>query len=258
MKIALVTGASSGMGREFARQLCRGGTEFTELWAVARRKEPLINLKKELDSDGRRVRVLPLDLTDQKDREKLSELLKREKPCIQVLVNAAGAGTQKKTEDCSLEELERTTELNCTAVTAAARICLPYCGPGGRIFFLASAAAFLPQPGFGAYAASKAYVLSFARAFRREVKSRGIGVTILCPGPVDTPFLESMGGKERMPAYKKRFIASPKDVVEKGIQDGARGRELSVYGFSIKALRAAAKLLPASLLLKFVKQEEDS
>src|SRR5699024_2795767 len=127
-------------------------------------------------------------------------------------------------------------ELTCPALTGFTGPCLPNCRKGSRIFMLASAAAFVPQPGFGVYAASKAYVVSFSRALNRELKNRGIQVTAVCPGPVDTPFLEKMGGKSRMPAYKKPFIARPQGVVRKALRDGARGKELSVPGISIKIL----------------------
>ena len=118
---------------------------------------------------------------------------------------------------------------------------------------LASAAAFVPQPGFAVYAASKAYVVSFSRALNRELKPRRIQVTAVCPGPVDTPFLEKMGGKDQMPGYKKPFIARPGAVVKK-----ARGRELSVPGVFIKALEAGCKILPHSLILRFMEGKSDS
>ena len=125
---------------------------------------------------------------------------------------------------------------------------------GSRIICLSSGAAFVPQPGFAVYAASKAYVLSFARALGVEQKGR-IVVTAVCPGPVDTPFLEKMGGKENMPFYKKPFIADAEAVVEKALKDSERGREISVYGFSMKALRVVCKFIPRSLLCILCEKE---
>lgn len=256
MKTAVVTGASSGMGREFVRQLALKYSWLDEIWVIARRAGELEKLKEEIREVS--VRPLPLDISREEDLGKLKTILGKEKPRILFLVNAAGMGIQKEFARTSLEDILMMTKLNCTALTGITRICLPYCPEGSRIFMLASAAAFVPQPGFGVYAASKAYVVSFSRALNRELKNRRIQVTAVCPGPVDTPFLEKMGGKDRMPAYKKPFIASPRQVVRKALRDGARGRELSVPGIFIKCLKAGCKLLPHSLILKLMEEKSDS
>ena len=254
-KTAVVTGASSGMGREFVRQIAGKYPWLEEIWAIARRAEELEKLKEEIQEVF--IRPLPLDISRMEDREMLNGLLEKEKPEILFLVNAAGMGVQKKFVCTSLWEAVSTTELNCTALTGITRLCLPYCKERGRIFMLASAAAFVPQPGFAVYAASKAYVVSFSRALNRELKNRKIQVTAVCPGPVDTPFLEKMGGKDRMPGYKKPFIASPKGVVKKALKDGARGKELSVPGIPIKLLEAGCKILPHRLILKFMEEKSE-
>lgn len=247
MKIAVITGASSGMGKAFTRQIAEKYQELDEIWIIARKKEGLEKLKKEIP----KLRILPMDLTDRQALEEFLTLLKRENPCIQILVESAGMGIQKKIEDTAVENLREMTELNCTALTAFIGICLPYCKKGSRILCLASGAAFVPQPGFAVYAASKAYVLSFARALGAEQKGR-IVVTAVCPGPVDTPFLEKMGGKENMPFYKKPFIADAEAVVKKALQDSERGREISVYGFAMKALRVVCKIVPTRFLMRFM------
>lgn len=256
MKAAIVTGASSGMGREFVRQIAEKYPWLDEIWAIARRAGELEKLKEEIPKVP--VRPLPLDISREEEREKLEKLLKKERPKILFLVNAAGVGIQKEFAGISPKEAVSMTELNCSALTGITGICLPYCKEGSRIFMLASAAAFIPQPGFSVYAASKAYVVSFSRALNRELKSGKIQVTAVCPGPVDTPFLEKMGGKDRMPGYKKPFIARPKAVVRKALRDGARGRELSVPGVFIKALEAGCKILPHGLILKFMEEKSDS
>lgn len=247
MKIAVITGASSGMGKAFTKQIDEKYQELDEIWVIARKKEGLEGLKKEIS----KLCILPMDLTDRQALEEFSTLLKREKPCIQILVESAGMGIQKKIEDTAVDDLRRMTELNCTALTAFVAMCLPYCEKGSRILCLASGAAFVPQPSFAVYAASKSYVLSFARALGAEQKGR-IVVTAVCPGPVDTPFLEKMGGKENMPFYKKPFIADAEAVVKKALKDSERGREISVYGFAMKALRAVCKIVPIRLLMRFM------
>ena len=247
MKIAVITGASSGMGKAFTKQIAKKYIELDELWVIARKKETLEELKKDIS----KLRILPMDLTDRQAFNEFHELLKRENPSIQILVESAGTGIQKKVEDTAVDKLCQMTELNCTALTAFIGLCLPYCKKGSRILCLASGAAFVPQPGFAVYAASKAYVLSFARALGVEQRGRVV-VTAVCPGPVDTPFLEKMGGKENMPFYKKPFIANAEAVVEKALKDSERGREISVYGFSMKALRVLCKIIPRKVIMYFM------
>lgn len=256
MKTAVVTGASSGIGREFVRQIAGKYSWLDEIWIIARRAKELEKLKEEVREVP--IRPLSLDISKEEELEKLKDLLEKEKPEILFLVNAAGMGVQKEFVGTSLKDVVSMTELNCTALTGITSLCLPYCRERGRIFMLASAAAFIPQPGFGVYAASKAYVVSFSRALNRELKCRKIQVTAVCPGPVDTPFLEKMGGKDRMPAYKMPFIDRPQGVVRKALRDGAKGKELSVPGISIKILEAGCKILPHGLILKFMEGKSDS
>lgn len=247
MKAAVITGASSGMGKAFTRQIAEKYKELDEIWVIARKKEELEKLKKEIP----KLRILPMDLTDRQALDTFYELLKKENPCIQILVESAGMGIQRKVEDTAVAQLCQMTELNCTALTAFIGLCLPYCKKGSRILCLASGAAFVPQPGFAVYAASKAYVLSFARALGAEQKGK-IVVTAVCPGPVNTPFLVKMGGKENMPFYKKPFIANAEAVVKKALKDSEKGREISVYGFAMKALRVFCKVMPAKLMMRFM------
>lgn len=246
-KIALVTGASSGMGKEFVLQIQERYPQIEEIWALARNKKALEMLKKKVPN----LRVCSLNLICLEELKRFQNLLEREKPQIEILVNCAGVGIQKQVEETTVEELWNTTQLNCSAFTAVLKICFPYCRRKSRILCLSSGAAFIPQPGFAAYAASKSYVLSFSRALRKEWRNKAV-ITIVCPGPVDTPFLEKMGGKEHMPAYKKWFLARPEAVVKKALKDSERGKELSVYGYSVKVLRVVCKILPHGLILKFL------
>lgn len=246
MKIAVVTGASSGIGREFVHQIARTPSDLDEIWCISRNRTALQELKNEIP----RVRVIPIDITRKEGLLELEVLLREQNPFIWIFVHAAGSGIQKKVEKTSLWELSDMTELNCTALIRITKLLLPFCEINSRILYLSSSAAFLPQPGFAVYAATKAYVLSFSRALHRELKGM-LTVTAVCPGPVDTPFLGKMGGRENMPAYKKRFIASAGAVVKKALKDSARGKEISIYGFSMKALHVLCKVLPHSLLMRF-------
>lgn len=246
-RIALITGATSGMGRQFVLQIQEAATWLDEIWAIARKQEELEKLQREVEG----IRIFSMNLTNREDLKKLQNLLAEEQPELEFLVNSAGAGVQKKIEDTAISDLWNMTQLNVSALTAVTGICLPYCKKGCQVLCLASGAAFVPQPGFAVYAATKSYVLSFSRALRKEWQGR-LTVTAVCPGPVDTPFLEKMGGKDRMPSYKKWFLAKPEAVVRKALKDSRKGKELSVYGSSVKALRVLCKILPHRLIINFL------
>lgn len=250
MRIAIVTGASSGMGREFVKQISENYWHLDEIWVISRNQRRLENLKMEF---GEKIVPVKLDLRKKAEQKKLQERLARFCPSIKILVNAAGTGQIGPFEGLPLDVQRSTTRLNCEALMTVTYLCLPYMRPRSRIIQMASAAAFVPQPEFAVYAASKAYVLSFSRALGSELKERGITVTAVCPGPVDTPFFRGAEKYHRMPEFKKSSMAEPALVVCQAIRDAACGRELSVYGGNIKLLRLGCKLLPHSLIISATK-----
>ena len=148
--------------------------------------------------------------------------------------------------------------LNCVALTAVTRLVLPFMEPNSRIIQFASSAAFLPQPGFAVYAATKSYVLSFSRALNQELRKRKICVTAVCPGPVKTEFFdiaEETGNK--IPIYKMIVMADPVKVVRKAIADAEAGKELSIYGAAMKAFWILTKIMPHGLLLPWIHAKEE-
>lgn len=172
-------------------------------------------------------------------------------PNVRMLVNAAGFGRSGEFADILSEGKKIQTDmvdLNCRALTRMTQMTLPWMERGSRIVNLASAAAFCPQPGFAVYAATKSYVLSFSRALGAELKPYGIYVTAVCPGPVDTEFFRVSG--ELTSPLKKLSLAKAPLVVHKALKDSRKRKEVSVYGASMKAARAGAKLLPHSIILK--------
>ena len=140
-------------------------------------------------------------------------------------------------------------DINCRALTAVTKLCLPYISSNSRIIELASAAAFMPQPDFAVYAATKAYVLSFSKAINKELKPKKITVTAVCPGPVDTEFFDIAGKNVKL--LKRMVMAKPENVVEQAIKDAALGNELSIYGRTMKLAHVAGRFLPHRLLMKF-------
>lgn len=183
-KVALVTGASSGIGREFALQLDKMQVA-DEIWICARSEEGLKEMAAELDTPAK---ALPADLTSKDDVAKIRDVLTDEQPNVTYLVNAAGFGKFGDWQTISDEAAAGMIDLNCRAVVEMTRAALPYMGRGGRIIQVASAAAFLPLPHMNVYAASKAFVLRYTRALRWELAGTGITATALCPTWVKTGF----------------------------------------------------------------------
>lgn len=248
MKIAVITGASSGMGREFVRQVGYFYRSLDEIWVIARRKERLESLRKECRVP---LRIFDGDLLKKQVYRQYHNELKEKKPDIRMLVNAAGFGKSGTFSEIASEDKKLQLDmidLNCRALTRMIQLSLPRMSRGSRIINLASAAAFCPQNGFAVYAATKAYVLSLSRALSSELRSRGIIVTAVCPGPVDTEFFQVSG--ELTDPLKKLTMAKAPAVVHKALKDSRKRREVSVYGASMKAARIGACLLPHRLILR--------
>lgn len=234
MNIAIITGASSGMGMEFARQIDKQLNKTDEIWLLARRKEPMEELAHTMRI---KTKAIVVDITEEKELQQFAEVLAISQPKITMLVNCAGTGWHGEFYEQGDEEISAMIRLNVMALTRLTKICLPYMRKGSKIVQFASGAAFVPQARFAIYAASKAYVYSFSMALRKELKRRRIGVTTVCPGPVDTPFLErAYGDMSRMSKLKRLTTVSASCVVSKAIEDCKRGRAVSVCGLPMKAL----------------------
>jgi len=246
MNIIIVTGASSGMGKEFVRQIDARFPKVDEIWIIARRKDKL----EELEASCRhKCRILDLDLTKEISLESLADMLKLYKARIRLLINCAGFGLLGDIAALSREEQTTMIHLNCQALTAVTHICLPYMSVNSRIIQMASSAAFLPQPGFAVYAATKSYVLSFSQALRQEIKDKEIYVTAVCPGPVDTEFFEIAERYEGKLEIKKLVMVTAEKVVEKALLDSRNKKAISVYGMPMKGFLCMTKLMPHGVLL---------
>ena len=177
MNIAIVTGASSGIGREFVR-LLDAQKKYDAIWVIARRKERLLELAKQSETP---VLAVPLDLGEKESVRELAEHLKKENPNVRMLINAAGYGKIGNYKEVSLEDTEGMIDLNCRAAVAVTQTVLPYMKKGSHIMQICSTAAFQPFPYLNVYAASKAFLYRYSRALRMELFSRRISVTAVCP-----------------------------------------------------------------------------
>lgn len=239
MNIAIITGASSGMGMEFARQIDNRLCKTDEIWLLARSRKPMEELARSMRI---KTRIIAIDITNEKEMNQFAEVLAISAPKITMLVNCAGMGRHGVFAEQNDDEISAMLRLNVMALTKLTKICIPYMRKGSKIIQFASGAAFVPQAEFAVYAASKSYVYSFSRALRKEFKKRGVCVTTVCPGPVDTPFLEqAYGDISHMSRLKKMTTVSAAHVVKKAIADCRRGKAVSVCGLPMQALYLATQ-----------------
>ena len=247
MKIAIVTGASSGMGREFVRQLS-GYVSVDEIWAVARRENALETLKNETSIP---VRPVVLDLLNPDSFPRFAALLEQEKPDVKLLVNAAGFGKFGAYHNISLEEDMQMIDLDCKALVAMTRITLPYMAAGSHVLQLDSLSAFQPVPYITTYGAAKAFVLSYCRAMNQELKERGIRMMSMNPGWVKTEFFNHAFQTNEHQVQYFNHLYEAKDVVATGLRHLYKTkREVSIHGLPVKAQVLLVKLLPHSLVMK--------
>ena len=247
MKIAVVTGASSGMGREFALQLS-GYVKVDEIWVIARRTEALENLKEQIPVP---VRPISLDLCKEESFGSYRQLLEAEKPDVKLLVNAAGFGKFGDYDAISLEDDLRMIDLNCKSLVAMTRLTLPYMQAGSHVLQLDSLSAFQPVPFIATYGATKSFVLSYSRAVNAELKPKGIRMMTMNPGWVKTEFFNhalETNGEGRVKYYNKLWEA--KDVVATGLKDLYKTRkDYSIHGLSVRNQVRLVKLLPHSMVM---------
>lgn len=250
MNIILITGASSGMGREAARQLDKiYSDKIDEFWLISRREEKLTELSFSLSHT---CRIIPMDLTNPTDMTELELLLSLIKPNIKMLVNAAGFGIVGRFDKGDIDDQAGMIKLNCEALTKVTHISLNYMHRGARIIQFASSASFVPQAGFNVYAATKAYVLSFSRALNQELKPRNISVTAVCPGPVNTDFFLRAEQNGNTFNFKKYFMSDPVDVVWKALYDSYKRHSISIYSTSMNLAYFATKFIPHDMILKIL------
>ena len=244
MKIAVITGASSGMGREFVTALDKQ-KEFDELWLIARRREQLEELDKETRA---KVRAIPLDLTKKESIEEYAALLEAEKPEISVLVNAGGYGKFGTFEEMKLDDLMGMIDLNDKALVAMTYVSLPYMVRGSEIYQLGSLSSFQPVPYINVYGASKAFVLSFTRALNVEIKKKGIRAMAVCPGWVKTAFFDRAVVDDTIKYYNRFYTAE--QVIKRALSDMKKGKDVSICGFPVRAQVFATKLMPHKIVMK--------
>ncbi len=248
--IAVITGASSGIGREFACFIDRYLKSIDELWIVARRRDRLEELSASL---RHHCRIICGDLSDESLTEQIVSDIISERARVRFLINASGYGILGDFSDGERKEETGMCDINVTALTRLTHACIPYMSSGSRIINMASSAAFLPQAKFSVYAATKSYVLSFSRSLNAELAGRGIYVTAVCPGPVKTEFFDTAekNGTATL-ALKKFAMTTPEKVVKCAMRDSYLKKDISVPTVMMKLFFVFTKIVPHSVIIRAV------
>ncbi len=251
-KIAVVTGASSGMGRDFVRMIDKYES-FDEVWVIARRLDRLEALSEQCPFP---TRAISLDLTDPAAFDEYCALLASEQPEVALLVNCSGYGKFGRYDDIDITDKMGMIDLNCKALVYMTELTLPYMHKGAHIIELDSLSSFQPVPYIGVYGATKAFVLSYSRSLDRELRDRGIRVCAVCPGWVRTEFFDRAKTKNEKAVTYYNKVWESEDVVNSALRDAYKGKDVSIHGFRVRAQVLATKLLPHSLVMNiWLKQQ---
>lgn len=245
-RIAVITGASSGLGREFTRLLAQEAVD--ELWLVARREERLRELAAEVALP---CRVFALDLTQESSLEALSAALSAEPVTVRWLINAAGFGRIGMAADIGAATTGRMIALNCRAAAELTERALPYMERGSRVLEIASCAAFQPIPYLAAYAATKAFLLRYSRALAAEVAERGITVTAICPYWIrDTEFIHEAKRTDKAGLFRGfPLVTGQKTVARRSLWAAEHGFTVFTPDLVSTLHRIITSILPHRLMI---------
>ena len=256
-RTAIVTGASSGIGAEIARELARRGHGVT---LVARREDRLKELAAELTNV--RVEVVTADLAVEADRQRVMDEVAARGLLVDLLVNNAGLSTTGLVQDSTAEAELRMVKVDVEAVVHLCTLAVPGMVERGRgaILNVASTAAMQPLPGQAGYGASKAFVLSYTRALHTELKGSGVTATALCPGPVPTEFAAAAGWSQDQfdKALPKFMYVSAEEVARQAVDATAAGKQVVIPGLGNRGSALMSKLLPHRLILPVVASQHPS
>lgn len=248
MKIAVITGASSGLGREYAFETAKSRDNIDEIWLVARREDKLKETAKNIKKP---VRILPLDITDVGAQNRYKELLNEQKPEVALLINNAGFGRLGAFDSITAEDNGGMVRLNCEALTVMTALTLPFMTAGSEIINTCSIAAFAPNTRMAVYCSTKAYVLSLSKTLRSELKDRKINVLAVCPGPMDTEFLPLAGiSRGSSHTFDTLPRVKPDVMARKSLAASAKKRGVYTNLLFYKFYRVIAKILPHSIVMK--------
>jgi len=248
MKIAIITGASSGIGPEYVRAATEQFPDVQTIWVIARRQDRLQALVEQFPT----VQIVPMamDLCDKASFDTFAERLKAEQPDVRLLINNAGFGKLGDFEEIGVSSQADMVDLNDRAPVMMTALTLPYMGRGAVILNTCSIASYVPTPRMAVYCSTKAFILSFSKALRHELKKRGINVHAACPGPMETEFLavaDIPKGKSKLFDFCPRVDA--RKMADKSLKAARRGRAVYTNRLIYKLYRVLCKLVPHNWIM---------
>lgn len=248
MKIAVITGASSGLGEKFALEIDKMRDDIEEIWLIARRYELLEKVANKLNKPSR---IFSIDMTDIEKSQSYTDALKEANAEIKLLINNAGYGKLGLFEEIDVKDNCGMIRLNCEALTYFTAISLEFMKSDAEIINSCSIASFAPNTRMAVYSSTKAFVMSFSRALREELKPRKINVLAACPGPMDTEFL-SVAGIENGVSHTFDTLprVNPTAMAKKSLIASKKGKSVYTNRLFYKFYRILAKLLPHSIVMK--------
>ena len=244
MNIAIITGASSGLGAEFARAVAEKYKNLDEIWLIARRTEKLQSLADEIPEAN--IRPISMDLTRKESFKELKKFITEHKAVIRVLVNNAGYCACGRFDEMDDGDIQKMIDLNITALTAVNKVCFPYMKGKGYAVLTCSVSSFAPVIGQAVYSASKAYVLYLGHVLHAEMKKKGINVLTLCPGNMDTEM--NVRGGEGEKAGALPYLNVPK-LARQTLKRAERGKGFYTPGWFYKGYRVLSKVVPHHVMM---------
>ena len=244
--IAIVTGASSGLGKEFVKLLIND-KNIDEIFVLARSKDKLDNLKIDY---GNKIKPYPMDLSDINNVKSFGKSLEQEEVNIKLLVNNAGFAKFCSYDDISIDETVNMINLNISGVVAMGLVCIPFMKKNSHIINIASQASFQPVPYQNVYSATKSFVKNYSRALNVELKEKGIVVTAVCPGWIKTNLFDRGCINAKKGTTKFAYMAMPETIAKKALKDAYNNKDISVYGLYVNFCRFLSKILPEKAVMK--------
>jgi short-subunit dehydrogenase len=246
---ALITGASSGIGTDLAREAAKDGYDVV---LSARRVEPMQTLALELEKYGASVTILAADLSKPEGPADLARKIGERSLAIDLLINNAGLGANCPFAESDITRINEMLQVNIVALTELTWLFLPemVARKRGKVMLLASAASFQPGPQMAVCCASKAYVLSFGEAIAYELRNSGVTVTSVCPGATATEFSRVAGTENtRLHRSATGSVMSSSEVARLGYQGTMAGRRVVITGFMNRVMASAARISPHAMVL---------
>lgn len=249
MDIAIITGASSGLGAEYTKTIIELFPHLDEIWLIARRKERLDEFVKIYPQT--KIKPLSLDLSQEYSYDILNKILMEEKPNIKILINNAGCEKTGSFISMKKADIVSMIDLNIKGLTMVSNVCLPYMNPGSFSILTSSISSFCPVSNQAVYSASKIYVTFLSRALREENKKKGVNILVLCPGNMDTE-MNPKGGTSQSDMVDRLPFLDMKTLTKKSILLAQKGKAIYTPGIFYKFYKFTTKILPTSFMIKIV------